>query len=219
MNETSAARAPTRREGRTDLAIQGAGLVLSLIGSVLLLVRAGMAADGVALAAVAAYGAALLAMFSFSILNAAARTPERKNIFNALDHAAIFALIAGTYTPFCLLAAGDSLGMILLIVLWSAAILGIMARFLLRRWLTQASITLYVLMGWAGIAAAPSLLGRMSVLGSGLIVAGGVIYSAAAPLYRLTRQRYHSAAWHGCVVAAALCHYLAVLIVLDDYLA
>ena len=187
-----------------------------LIGSILLLVRAGMAADGVAVSAVAAYGAALLAMFSFSILNAAARTPKRKNIFNALDHAAIFALIAGTYTPFCLLAAGDSLGTILLIVLWSAAILGIMARFLLRRWLTQASITLYVLMGWAGIAAAPSLLGRMSVLGSGLIVAGGVIYSAGALLYARRKPDpwprvigFHGI-WHLFVLGGSACFVVMV---------
>lgn len=202
---------------RADLAVQGSGLVLAVAGAIILLVVSARLADKMAVAAIAVYGATLLAMFVCSILNAAILHPRVNAWCKAFDHSAIYALIAGTYTPFALLAVGGRQGWILLAVIWIAAAAGMAARFVFHRWLAQARITLYVLMGWAGLGVAPAMLEHLSGAGIALIVIGGIIYTAGAPLHRLAGLRYHAALWHGCVLAAAGCHYAAVALALEGY--
>jgi len=136
-------------------------------------------------------------------------------VIRLLDHAFIYCLIAGTYTPFCLLVIGGVQGLRLLLIMWLAAALGVVLRVALHRRFQHALITLYVLMGWSGMIHADLIATRMTTAGLCLLLAGGVLFTLGAPLHRWSGLRYHSAIWHGCVVAASACHYAMMLLILN----
>jgi len=163
------------------------------------------------------YGVSLFTLFGVSALyHRPTWTPRARLVMRRLDHSAIFLLIAGTYTPLCLLLGGHS-GTALLVVVWGAAALGLArAIFWPRapRWLAAA---LYVLMGWAVLPVLPAL---HVVLGWGalaLLGAGGLLYTVGAVIYAARRPDpfprvfgYHEV-FHALVVAAAACHLAVVL--------
>ena len=129
----------------------------------------------------------------------------------------IFVLIAGTYTPFCLLALEGGWRAGLLALVWSLALCGVLLKYLWMqapRWL---SVTLYVGMGWTGVVAAPSLLQTIPSRGVAWVLGGGLVYSAGAIIYGLRRPNpmpgvfgFHEV-WHLFVRAGSTCHFLAVL--------
>lgn len=198
-----------------DLAVQATGLAASLVG-VAAMVRFADARPG-ATATVAAltYGVTLIAMFVLSLLNAVLQDHPKRSLVQLLDHAAIYLLIAGTYTPFCLLGLGGRDGWLLLGLVWLGALLGVAIRVLLRRWVKTAVITLYLLLGWSGLTQIDTILDRLPLWGSLLLALGGILYSVGAPFHRLARLRYHSAIWHGFVLGGAGCHYAAILVMLS----
>jgi hemolysin III len=202
-----------RREQIADVAIQGAGLAASIIGVGVLAYLSVIWADGIATAAALTYGVTLVAMFLCSLLNATVEHP----IVRLVDHSVIYLLIAGTYTPFCLLVIGGERGVTLLIGVWLAAILGVIVRVVSHRRLKSAVITLYVLMGWCGLIHIDVILQRLHIGALILLAVGGILYTLGAPLHRWTGLRYHSAIWHGCVLAAAACHYSAILLILSTF--
>lgn len=203
------------RDELIDVSVQGAGLTASLVGVGAMLDRAAMSGRPEALGAGLIYGLTLIAMFTFSLLNTVVRDPRRQAVIRLLDHSFIYCLIAGTYTPFCLLVLGGETGMRLLVIMWLAAALGVVLRVALHKRFRNALITLYVLMGWSGIIHADIIATRLTTAGLVLLVAGGLLYTLPAPLHRFTRLRYHSAIWHGCVLAGAACHYAMVLLMFD----
>lgn len=200
----------SRIEHVADVAVQGAGLAASVVGVGVLTYLAATWTDSVATAAVLTYGLTLVAMFIASILNATLRHP----VVRLVDHAVIYLLIAGTYTPFCLLVIGGDRGTGLLIGVWLAAVTGVAARILLHRRLKGAVITLYVLMGWCGLIHIDVIFQRLQWGALVLMGVGGLLYTLGAPLHRLSKLKYHSAIWHGCVLAAAACHYSAIVLIL-----
>jgi hemolysin III len=198
-----------------DLVIQGAGLAASVVGVGALAYLTIRWADGAATAAALAYGSTLIAMFVCSILNTTMRHPEGRSLVRLLDHSVIYLLIAGTYTPFCLLVIGGVRGYSLLIGVWLAAALGVLIRVLFHRRMKSAVITLYVLVGWSGMIHIDLIVQRLTAAPLILLGLGGLLYTLGAPLHRWARLRYHSAIWHGCVVAAAGCHYVAILLIVS----
>ncbi len=206
-----------RHEEKVDIIIQATGLIASL-GGVAVLVYLTLAwADGIATAAALTYGLTLIAMFACSILNATVQHPGRRSLVRLLDHAFIYLLIAGTYTPFCLMVIGGTRGVNLLIGIWFAALLGVIIRVAFHRRLKGAIITLYILMGWSGLINYDVIVHRLTATGLVLLAIGGVLYTVGAPLHRWSGLRYHSAIWHSCVLLAAGCHYYAVLLILTAF--
>jgi hemolysin III len=206
---------PVSRDKMIDIAVQGGGLVASLVGVGAMLDRAAASGRPEALGASLIYGLTLVAMFTFSLLNTVIRDPRRQAVIRLLDHSFIYCLIAGTYTPFCLLVLGGETGFRLLVIMWLAAILGVVLRIVLHKRFQHALITLYVAMGWSGAVHADLITTRMTTAGLVLLIAGALLYTLPAPLHRFTRLRYHSAIWHSCVVAAAACHYAMVLLMFN----
>ncbi len=206
---------PISRDEAIDIGVQAAGIAASLIGVGAMLDRAASTGRPEALGASLIYGLTLVAMFTFSLLNTVVRDPRRQAVIRLLDHSFIYCLIAGTYTPFCLLVLGGETGWRLLIIMWLAAGLGVVLRVALHKRFQHALITLYVAMGWAGVVHADIIANRLSTAGIVLLIAGALLYTLPAPLHRFTRLRYHSAIWHACVLAAATCHYAMVLLMFD----
>jgi len=206
---------PITRDEAIDIAVQGAGLGASLVGIGAMLDRAAASGRPEALGASLIYGFTLVAMFTFSLLNTVVRDPKRQAVIRLLDHSFIYCLIAGTYTPFCLLVLGGTAGWRLLIIMWLLAGLGVLLRVAVHKRFQNALITLYVVMGWSGVVHVDLIATRMTTAGLVLLFTGGLLYTLPAPLHRFTRLKYHSAIWHGCVVAASACHYAMVLLMFD----
>ena len=199
--------------------VHAIGLALDLAGC------AGLAAaalpradDPLLVAALGLYAAGLVAMLACSALYnlAGEDAPARKRLFRRLDHAAIFLMIAGTYTPFLLLAVGGAWGAGLLAFVWTVAVGGMAVELLgLRRHGLRRhdglSLAAYLLLGWSILPALGPLSAAVSPSGVALLAAGGVLYSAGVAFHLWRGLPYRNAVWHGFVLAGAACHYAAVL--------
>jgi hemolysin III len=172
------------------------------------------AAPGRARAAASVYGATLLALFTISALyHRPTWSPRTRLFWRRLDHSAIFLLIAGTYTPFCLLLGGAS-GTALLVVIWAGASMGIVQAVVWPTAPKPLIAVVYVLLGWVVVPVLPALRSALGAPAIGLLAAGGIAYSAGAVVYALRRPDpfprvfgYHEV-FHALVILAAALHFV-----------
>jgi hemolysin III len=162
------------------------------------------------------FGVSALVLFTTSVLYHSATNPARRLLLRRLDHAAIYVLIAGTYTPFTLGVMRGGWGWGLSGVIWSLALLGIAAKATnLGFRFHKTSVLLYVAMGWLVVVAARPMMQALTPVELGWLAAGGLFYTAGVPFYLWKRRRYTHAAWHGFVLAGVACHFVAVLSVMS----
>ena len=203
----------TRWEIGVDGAIHAAALVAAIIGGVVLLVLAsGQGALDVV--AVAIYAGGLLAMLACSAAyNLGARSRHRYWLRN-LDQAAIFLMIAGTYTPFTVLQLEGAWRLSLTTIVWAIACCGILLRFLHGRLFDKVAVAFYLSLGWMALVAVAPLVGALHapVLIIGLLAAGGLLYSIGVIFHLWEKLPFQNAIWHGFVVAAAAFHFAAVVV-------
>jgi hemolysin III len=190
-------------------ATHGVGVLLSIAGLTLLLVLAA-GHDGARLASALVFGGALIFMYAASTAYHFVPWPRPKRVLKLLDHAAIYVLIAATYTPFALITLRGAGGTRLLIAIWSLAALGVAseAAWLHRpRWLAAL---VYLLMGWLVLVMLRPLTARLPDGGLALLLAGGLSYTVGTLFYVAQRWPYMHAVWHLFVLGGSVCHYLAV---------
>jgi hemolysin III len=159
------------------------------------------------------YGLALVATFSFSASYHLVVRPKLKEVLRRLDHAAIFLMIAGTYTPFILIKMQTPWGFGLLAVVWTMAAVGVAIKLFAPRFLDGLSTALYLVQGWAVIAAWEPLMSALPGTVLTLLAAGGVLYTIGVVFHLWERLPYQNAIWHGFVLSAASCHFTAVIFV------
>jgi hemolysin III len=200
-----------RSEWVADGLIHVVGLVAGLAACVVLAGVALPQADPKLLASLGLYAAGLLTMLGCSALYNLTSDGAWKSRFQRLDHAAIFVMIAGTYTPFVLVAIGGSWGVGLLVFVWLVAAGGVALKLLYPPRFEGISTAVYLLLGWTVVVAIDPLFDAVSRPGIVLLTAGGLLYSLGVVFHLWTRLPYHNAIWHGFVLAAAACHYAAVL--------
>jgi hemolysin III len=197
-------------ERAADAAVLVLGAAAAVVGSLFL---ATISPPGtVAILALGLYALGLLASFGFSAVYNLAPPGPSKAWLRRCDHAAIFLLIAGTYSPVALLAIGGISGVVLFAFVWTGAILGAAIKLCAPHRFDRAAIAAYLLLGWVGVFALFPLIQTLSPWQLGLLGLGGVLYSAGVPVH-LSRLPYHSAIWHASVLAAAICHYLAIVLI------
>jgi hemolysin III len=156
---------------------------------------------------VGVYAIGLLAMLGCSLLYRSATDPLRRQFLRRFDHAAIFAMIAGSATPFAMMNAG-LIGDIAMTALWTVAALGIAFKLSFPIGGIRRSAGLYLLLGWAALAAVgPGISGKTAIL----IAAGGMFYSVGVVFLLSWRQPYRLVIWHAFVLAGAACHYAAIM--------
>jgi hemolysin III len=199
---------PPLAERLADGVVQSVSVVLAAAGCVVLGVLVGTRSDPLQLAAVAVYGAGLLAMVGASALYAWGRGGRRHMLYRHLDHATIFLMIAGTYTPFTVISFGGVHGRLLALI-WVVALVGLLLKLIVPRLAEPLSVPLYLIMGWT-VLSDPGLLLSLPASVVTLLVAGGVFYTAGIT-FHLARMRFQEAIWHSFVLAAAACHYAAVV--------
>ena len=200
----------SRAEYVSDAVVHVSGLVIVLLSvPVLITLAAVLRGDVPALVGTAVYGVSLIAMILFSALYNIVGAGKWAWLLQRLDHSAIYAKIAGTYTPFVLLSGH---GGWLIAWLWAAALAGIALKMVSPARFRWIGLALYLAMGWAGLAAGGPFLSGLSAPVLTLIVTGGVIYTAGVLLYLFDRLPFHYTAWHVMVLAASMVLYSAVLV-------
>jgi hemolysin III len=161
------------------------------------------------------FGFTALAMFVTSVIYHWASHPERKVVLRKLDHSAIYLLIAGTYTPFALVAMEPVWGWTLFGVAWTLAVIGVIAKNTVGFRYPKLSLAMYVGMGWMAVVAIKPLTDSLTGTQLAWILAGGLFYTGGVPFYVWKSKRYTHAVWHLFVLAGAACHFVAVLSVVE----
>ncbi|MGP9800715.1 PAQR family membrane homeostasis protein TrhA [Rheinheimera sp. NSM] len=188
----------------------GIGAVLSVIALVLMLLVSVQAGDNWHLASSIIYGGSLILLYCSSTLYHSIHSIEIKRRLRQLDHAAIFILIAGTYTPFTLINLRDSWGLWLFGLIWAVAVAGVIIELATGLKYKKLSLSLYLGMGWLVILAIKPMLDNVAPGGMWLLVAGGLSYSFGVIFYAWKRLFLHHAIWHLFVLAGSILHFLSV---------
>lgn len=188
----------------------GIGVVLSIVGFVFLLKKAD---NGLHYVSFIIYGVSLLLLFLASTLYHSLIFTKGKKVFQVFDHCSIYLLIAGTYTPYCLLYIKGTIGIVLLSVIWLAAIVGIVYKSLTLskvKSVSKLSTIIYNVMGWAVVIALPSLYHSVGLKGLLLLVGGGVAYTVGSVFYSMKNRRYMHVVWHLFVMLGAMLMFFSI---------
>jgi len=201
-------------EERANTLTHGAGVVLSLAGVAALALQVRAPQEPRHALAIAVYGVCLISLFAASTLChlATVTTSSRvRRLTLTLDYVCIYLVIAGTYTPFLLTAVGGSRGTALLVAVWALGVAGMLWEVLGGRRSEVVACAAYLAMGWLAVLVAEPLMAALGRDGVGLLVAGGLCYSAGVVFFLLRRMPYAHAVWHLFVLAGSALHYAGVL--------
>ena len=190
----------------------GAGLLLGLAALVLMVVFAAQRGSAIHVIACSLYGTTLVLLYSASTLYHALPPGRGKRVFGTLDHAAIFLLIAGTYTPFTLVTLRGSWGWSLFGVIWGLAIAGVVLEAVTRGRARRLQLLLYLVMGWSVVLAIRPLLQGLAPRGLVLLFAGGLAYTLGVVFFVWRSLPFHHAVWHVFVLGGSICHFFAVFL-------
>lgn len=186
------------------------GIVLSIVGLIVLMI-ASWSGSVREIVSCAVYGSALILVYTTSTLYHSAVRAEAKRFLQTLDHVAIFLLIAGTYTPFVLIALRGAWGWSLFAIVWTLAAVGVMFELTALRRFERVVLALYLAMGWIGLIALKPLMAALPGPALWLVFGGGVSYTLGVLFYLWTSLRYHHAVWHLFVLGGSVLQYLSVL--------
>jgi hemolysin III len=188
----------------------GIGVILSIVGLSWMLYVSINIADPWRIVASSIYGATLIMLFVASTLYHSMYASRHREIFKLLDHCAIYLLIAGTYTPFLLVAMRSSTGWWIFGTIWALATAGIVKKLWFRHRFPKIALASYLAMGWLIVVAAPQVAEAIGPHGMGWLVAGGVSYSVGAVFYVVERIPFNHAIWHLFVLVGGICHFFGV---------
>lgn len=206
------ARRPSFGEELANSASHGLGLLLAIAGLPLLVLDALERGGTLPVLGAAVFGGSAILLYLASTLYHAIPHARAKAVLRRLDHASIYLLIAGTYTPIALGVLRGSVGWALLGVIWTLAVAGVIFKILAGARFHRISVALYVAMGWLALVAIRPLWQHMAPGGLAWLFAGGVAYTVGVVFYLLhERLRYSHFAWHLFVLAGTGCHFLTVL--------
>lgn len=204
------ARNYQKKEEKWNVITHGFGLVLSIVGMVLLVVRASLYEDAWHIVSFSIYGASMVILYSASTFFHASKPGELRKKLNVFDHASIFLLIAGTYTPFVLITVRGGWGWSIFGVVWGLAIAGIVLKFFFTGRFEKISTAIYVILGWLIIIAIKPLIENLSAQGLFWLALGGISYSVGAAIYLLHKLPYNHTIFHVFVLIGSITHFIAV---------
>jgi hemolysin III len=211
--EAHPARQYTVGEEIANSVAHGVGAALSVAGLVLLIIFANRGGGGLKLISAIAFGTSLILEYLASTLYHAIPAPRAKATLRIFDHAAIYLLIAGTYTPFLLVVLANYGGLTMCIVLWAIACAGILLEVVLReRQPKWVSAVIYLALGWFIVFKLPVLISVIDPRAFWLLVAGGLSYTVGTLFYIPKNKRYTHFVWHLFVLGGSICHFFAVLL-------
>ncbi|MEK9198149.1 hemolysin III family protein [Ureibacillus sp. 179-F W5.1 NHS] len=213
MNHEEAFDYKNWKEELWNAITHGIGLLISIPACVILILIGVQSGHAIEITAYSIFGASLVLLFLMSTLLHS--MPEKyKRFFSILDHSSIYVLIAGTYTPFLLIAIGGVLGIVLLSIVWSIALFGIVFKCLFIHKFETFSLLLYIAMGWLIIFAIKPLYEFLQFDGFTFLLIGGLLFTFGAIFYAWRKLPYNHAIWHLFVIAGCACMVICVAIYL-----
>ena len=197
-------------EERINIFSHAIGLLLSMVAVVLLVTRASSYGNAWHILSVTIFGASLIALYAASTTYHSATRAELRARLRVIDHATIYILIAGTYTPFTLITLNGATGWTIFAVSWGMAISGITLKLFFTGRFNLVSTLMYVFMGWIIIFAVKPLIAGLPTAGLYWLVAGGLSYTIGAIIYSIKKVPLNHAIFHLFVLAGSICHFVAV---------
>ena len=198
------------KEEKLNVISHAIGLVLSVIALVLLVVYASKEGSAWHIVSFSIFGASLIVLYAASTFYHYSRTPKLRHRLNVFDHAAIYVLIAGTYTPFTLVVLKGWVGWTIFGVSWGLALTGIILKLFFTGRYDRISTIAYVLMGWLIIFAIKPLVSNLPFEGLIWLLSGGIFYTVGALLYSIKKLNYNHAIFHIFVLLGSFSHFMAV---------
>ena len=202
-------RPQTPTEELINALTHGLAALAAVCGMVVLLTASRHARVTGAAIPLTIYAASLLLLYACSTCYHCVRSKKWKRIFRSIDHAAIYLLIAGTYTPIMLLLIGGTWGIAIVATLWATAAVGVIIKSICVEKMPLVSTIIYCIMGWAGVIAIRPILTHLPIGCVFWIVAGGILYTSGIAFYR-SAKLYHHAIWHLFVIAGSAAHFIAI---------
>ena len=210
MNNVQGVKFYPPAEEKINVASHAAGLVLSLVGSVFLIVLASANGNILHVMSCAIFGASLVALYATSTIYHSARNPESRLRLRVVDHAMIYVLIAGSYTPLTLITMGGATGWLFFGIAWGMAFTGIVLKLFFTGRFNALSTLMYVFMGWIIIFAIDPLVSNLPPNGLIWLVSGGIAYTVGAILYAIKGIKFNHAIFHIFVLLGSTCHFITV---------
>ncbi|MCF7741477.1 MAG: hemolysin III family protein [Candidatus Cloacimonetes bacterium] len=189
----------------------GIGVALAVAALVILVVFASIQGNPWKIVSFSIYGASMIILYMASTFYHAFQKPKVKNVFKIFDHASIYILIAGTYTPFTLVTIRGGWGWSIFGIIWGLAITGIFFKAFFIHRFKLISTLLYVLMGWFIVIAMKEVLANLDTMGLIWLIIGGVSYTGGVFFYLNDKIKFNHAIWHLFVLGGSICHFFAIL--------
>ncbi|MFD2566679.1 PAQR family membrane homeostasis protein TrhA [Pseudotenacibaculum haliotis] len=200
----------SKSEERLNIITHGIGLLLSVVGFPFLIIKAFDFEGFWKPASFIIYGLSMIILYAASTFYHAAKEAKLRRRLNIFDHAAIYVLIAGTYTPFTIIVLEGTVGWVLFGLTWGFALTGIILKLFYTGRFDKLSTLMYILMGWQIIFAIKPLMKNFSEEGLYWLIAGGIFYTIGAVLYSIKKLPYYHATFHVFVVLGSFSHFLSI---------
>ena len=200
----------TAKEEIANSITHGIGILLGIIGLILLIVKSSQIGEPIYTLSVLTYGITLVVLYVNSTLYHGFPPSKIKNIFEKLDHSSVYLLIAGTYTPFTLIAIGGSLGITICLIQWVLALTGITLKSIWIDRFVLLHVLIYLGMGWTIVFFGRTIIESLNMLGFLFLLIGGISYSIGVLFYVFDWFKYHHLVWHIFVVIASVFHFFSI---------
>ena len=210
MKDEEKVKSYSPAEERVNISSHAIGLLLSIAALALLVIHASANGDVWHIVSFSIFGASLIILFAASTIYHSTRDPDSRARLRVVDHASIYILIAGTYTPFTLVTLNGTIGWTIFGISWGMALSGIVLKLFFTGRYELVSTLMYVFMGWIIIFAISPLIDNLSSDGLSWLVAGGIGYTVGAILYGIKQIKFNHAIFHVFVLIGAFCHFVAV---------
>jgi hemolysin III len=204
-------RPQTIREEFANAITHGVGILFSVVAIALLVTFSVLNGTAIHVVSCSIFGASILLLYTFSTLYHAIPSRDIKPLLRIFDHISIYFLIAGTYTPFLLIALGGWRGWIFFGVIWGLTLLGVLFKVFYTHRFSKLSLVLYLSMGWLAVFLIPPLVKSLSLTELMLIAGGGVAYTVGTIFYTNKKMPYAHAIWHLFVLAGTVLHFIAIM--------
>ena len=201
----------TRGEEIANSITHGVGVALAVAGLSALVLLAVIYGDVWRVVSFSIYGGSLIILYLASTLYHAVQHQKTKEILRVFDHAAIYVLIAGTYTPFLMISIRGALGWTLLVFVWGLALLGIAWKIFFIGRLEVLATIVYILMGWMCVFIFKEMVLNVPPPGVAFLVAGGIVYTLGVIFYAWNKLPYNHAIWHLFVLGGSVFHFCAIV--------
>jgi hemolysin III len=204
-------RPQTLQEEFANAITHGIGILFSVVAIALLVTFSVLNGTAIHVVSCSIFGGSILLLYTFSTLYHAIPSPAIKPLLRVFDHISIYFLIAGTYTPFLLIALGGWLGWVYFGVIWSLTLLGVIFKVFYTHRFSKLSLILYLSMGWLAIFLIRPLINALSLTELMLIAGGGIAYTLGTIFYTNKKMLYAHAIWHLFVLAGTVLHFIAIM--------